>query len=70
MTQPYFHDGSVKSLAELVQIKAKMQMASELSKPDADATVSFLGSPTGDLPEKFASALVLPPSNFSVGAKQ
>ncbi len=64
MTPPYFHDGSVRSLPEAVQIMAKVQLGKSLSDQDADEIVGFLQSLTGKLPEDFASAPVLPASSF------
>jgi cytochrome c peroxidase len=70
MTPPYFHDGSVKSLAEAVRVMAKVQIGSELSEAETTAIVSFLRSLTGDLPEDFANAPVLPSASFAPDAKE
>jgi len=66
MTPPYFHDGSVNTLADAVRIMAKVQLGTELADKETEAIVSFLGSLTGTLPENFADAPVLPSSGFRV----
>jgi cytochrome c peroxidase len=65
MTAPYFHDGSVKTLPEAVQVMAKVQVGTTLSDDDKNAVVAFLGSLTGKVPESFANAPVLPPASFT-----
>jgi cytochrome c peroxidase len=64
MTPPYFHDGSVQSLAKAVRIMAKVQLGKTLSDQDVNDIVTFLHSLTGKLPDAFASAPVLPASGF------
>ena len=53
MTPPYFHDGAVEALPKAVRIMAKVQLDVDLSDPDVDEIVTFLGSLTGSLPEGF-----------------
>ncbi|MDQ6964408.1 MAG: cytochrome C peroxidase, partial [Mariprofundales bacterium] len=50
MTAPYFHDGSVKSLAEAVLIMAKVQLDVTLSDSDVVDIVEFLKTLTGKSP--------------------
>jgi cytochrome c peroxidase len=64
MTPPYFHDGSVDALPKAVRIMAKVQLDADLSDPDADEIVTFLGSLTGTLPAGFERAPVLPAGGF------
>ena len=64
MTPPYFHDGSVASLPEAVRIMARVQLDTDLSAPDVEAIVAFLGGLPGTLPAEFASAPVLPAAGF------
>lgn len=64
MTPPYFHDGSVRSLAEAVRVMAKVQLGKSLSDQDAQEIVTFLRSLTGELPDDFANAPVLPAAGF------
>ena len=64
MTPPYFHDGSVNTLAEAVRVMASVQLGTKLSDRDVADIVTFLGSLTGTLPEGFANAPVLPAAGF------
>jgi cytochrome c peroxidase len=64
MTPPYFHDGSVSTLPEAVQIMARVQLGKTLSDHDAESIVTFLKSLTGKLPESFSVAPILPPAGF------
>ncbi|HEV3339793.1 MAG TPA: cytochrome c peroxidase [Pirellulales bacterium] len=64
MTPPYFHDGSVKTLAETVAIMGKVQLGTDLSQQETDGIVAFLGSLTGQLPDDFANAPLLPTAGF------
>jgi cytochrome c peroxidase len=66
MTPPYFHDGSVRSLSEAVQIMAKVQLGRALGDQDTADIVAFLGSLTGKLPQGFVDAPILPTSGFDV----
>ncbi|HET9652000.1 MAG TPA: cytochrome c peroxidase, partial [Usitatibacter sp.] len=68
MTAPYFHDGSVGSLADAVRIMAKVQLGKELAPDDVQAIVAFLDSLTGRLPAEFQPA-VLPAAEFPVAAR-
>ena len=47
LTLPYFHDGSVETLAEAVRIMGQYQLGRILSTEDVDAIVEFLRSLTG-----------------------
>jgi cytochrome c peroxidase len=60
MTPPYFHDGSVATLPEAVKIMARVQLGVTLSDKDTRDIVAFLEVLTGELPENFATAPVLP----------
>jgi cytochrome c peroxidase len=62
MTAPYFHDGSVKSLAEAVRIMAKVQLDESLTTAEIVDLTAFLASLTGKLPANFVDAPVLPAS--------
>ena len=48
LTPPYFHDGSVTSLAEAVRVMGQYQLGRVLADEDVDAIVEFLKSLTGD----------------------
>lgn len=49
-TAPYFHDGSIEKLDKAVETMARYQLGVELSEPERNALVSFLGSLNGRLP--------------------
>lgn len=51
LTAPYLHDGSVKTLAEAVQVMAEHELGTRLSDEDTDLIVVFLRSLTGRLPK-------------------
>jgi len=50
ITAPYFHNGSVKTLAEAVQVMAKAQLKYELSQQQVDDIVAYLHTLTGRFP--------------------
>lgn len=50
-TAPYFHDGSVATLEEAVDLMARYQLGVKLALPDRRAIVAFLESLDGRLPE-------------------
>ena len=56
MTPPYFHDGTVGALPKAVRIMAKVQLDADLSDPEVDGIVTFLGSLTGTVPQGFERA--------------
>ena len=53
-TAPYFHDGSVKSLPEVVRIMGKIQLRKTISNADVKYIVAFLNTLTGKLPKSFS----------------
>lgn len=50
-TAPYFHDGSVESLGEAVEIMARYQLGVLIDESDRDALLAFLNTLNGDMPE-------------------
>ncbi|GIZ15351.1 cytochrome-c peroxidase [Capnocytophaga catalasegens] len=52
-TAPYFHDGSVSDLAEVVQIMAKTQLNKELTEKEVQDVVTFLKTLTSDIDEHY-----------------
>jgi cytochrome c peroxidase len=50
-TAPYFHNGSVKELKEVVRIMSKYQLGNEFNKEDIDAVVEFLKTLDGEIVE-------------------
>ncbi len=55
-TSPYFHDGSVKSLEDAVQVMAMAQLGKTLSDDEVKEITTFLKSLTGTVPEKYKEA--------------
>ncbi len=55
-TYPYFHDGTINDLGQMVKIMGKMQLKYELSDEETNNIVAFLKSLTGDIPESFKKA--------------
>lgn len=51
LTAPYFHDGSAPTLADAVQIMARVQLGEDLSVDDVASMVAFLESLTGAQPK-------------------
>jgi len=49
-TAPYFHDGSVATLADAVEVMARYQLGEKLTTRDRDDLVHFLTSLNGHLP--------------------
>lgn len=50
-TAPYFHNGSVKTIQEAVQIMIEYQLGRSVPTEDRDAIIAFLGSLVGDKQE-------------------
>lgn len=50
LTAPYFHDGSIATLDEAVDVMARYQLGVRLSAEDKAALIAFLKSLTGTLP--------------------
>ena len=50
LTPPYFHDGSVETLAGSVRIMGRYQLGRNLDASEVDAIVAFLKSLTGEPP--------------------
>lgn len=64
-TAPYFHNGSVKTLAEAVRVMAKTQLNQDLAEQDTQDIVAFLEALTGEYPEIMMPRLPVP-SGYSV----
>jgi cytochrome c peroxidase len=60
MTKPYFHDGSVKTLKEAIDIMAKAQLNITLTKQEIDNIEEFLNSLTGYIPQNLRTYPILP----------
>lgn len=50
-TPPYFHDGSVPTIYEAVNVMIKFQLGRDVPEADKQAIIAFLGSLVGELPE-------------------
>lgn len=61
LTYPYFHDGSVWSLEEAVEIMASLQLGQTLTKAETADIVAFLRTLTGEMPK--VEYPMLPPSS-------
>lgn len=61
-TGPYFHDGSVKTLEDAVNMMGKHQLGIELSKEEVGQIVTWLGSLTGQIPTDYVKKPALPES--------
>ncbi len=61
-TGPYLHNGSVKTLDEMVKKMAEYQLGKELSGEEIASIVSFLKALKGDLPMDYIKAPKLPES--------
>ncbi|GAA3068243.1 cytochrome c peroxidase [Rhizobium viscosum] len=48
VTAPYFHNGSVSSLSDAVEIMARSQLGRTLNQRDVESLVAFLGTLTGE----------------------
>ncbi|MEX0964379.1 MAG: cytochrome c peroxidase [Pseudohongiellaceae bacterium] len=54
-TAPYFHDGSVATLAEAVNIMAQVQLGQQLSSAEVAEIVAFLHTLSGEVPLHFSA---------------
>jgi cytochrome c peroxidase len=61
-TYPYFHDGSVWTLEEAVQIMNRVQVGRRLTQDQVEKIVAFLKSLDGEIPKHALEVPVLPPS--------
>lgn len=60
MTGPYFHDGSVTTLQQAVQMMGRHQLGIELNPEQNTDIRSYLGSLTGTLPAEYIAEPQLP----------
>jgi len=61
-TGPWFHDGSVASLDEAIQLMAKHQLGKTLTEAEVSSIRAFLDSLTGEVDARYAAPPELPPS--------
>ncbi|HHJ13071.1 MAG TPA: c-type cytochrome [Gammaproteobacteria bacterium] len=60
LTAPYFHNGSVKTLAEAIRVMAKVQLNKDLDAATVEDIEAFLNALTGEFPQ--VTAPRLPPT--------
>jgi len=60
LTYPYFHDGTLWDLKDVVKVMADIQLGIPVDDVEADKIVAFLKTLTGEIPE--VTIPVLPPS--------
>jgi cytochrome c peroxidase len=51
LTAPYLHDGSVKTLREVIMLMLQFQLGVTLQASEIDAIENFLESLTGSMPQ-------------------
>jgi cytochrome c peroxidase len=61
-TGPYLHDGSVKTLEDMVSKMAEHQLGKTLSSEETASIVTFLKSLKGELPKEYIAQPKLPDS--------
>ena len=61
-TGPYFHDGSITSLDEVVRTMARYQIGKELTDAQAASIITWLKALTGTLPSDYIKQPELPPN--------
>ncbi len=61
-TAPYLHDGSVKTLEEMVSKMAEFQVGKTLTAEETASIVTFLKALKGDLPKEYIAQPKLPES--------
>lgn len=61
-TGPYLHDGSVKSLADMVKKMGEFQLGKALSDEEVASIVTFLKSLKGEIPKDYIAQPKLPAS--------
>ncbi|HVN96133.1 MAG TPA: cytochrome c peroxidase [Syntrophorhabdaceae bacterium] len=67
MTSPYFHDGSVDGLRDVVFIMGKIQVGKSPTDEQVGEIILFLKSLTGRLPDDALRVPVLPPDGEHAG---
>jgi cytochrome c peroxidase len=61
-TGPYFHNGSVGSLEQAVQLMARHQLGKDLTPGDTRVVIVWLKTLTGDIPREYIRKPLLPKS--------
>lgn len=61
-TAPYLHDGSVKTIEEMVKMMAEYQLGKQLADDEVTSIVTFLKALKGDIPTEFIKVPKMPES--------
>ena len=59
-TAPYFHDGSVKNIRDVIKIMGKIQLDIELKEIEINSIESFFTTLTGKIPKDMLTIPILP----------
>jgi len=59
-TAPYFHDGSVKNIRDVIKIMGKIQLDIELQENEIESIEAFLLTLTGKIPKDILTIPILP----------
>jgi len=63
-TAPYLHNGSVKTIQEMVRLMASVQLGKDLSPADVENIAAFLTSLTGEFPKELLPRLPPTPGDL------
>lgn len=63
-TAPYLHNGSVKTIPEVVRLMAKVQLGKDLTEPQVADISAFLASLTGEFPREVMPRLPPTPGDL------
>jgi cytochrome c peroxidase len=69
-TAPYFHNGSVGSLEQAVQLMARHELGKDLDPADTTAIVTWLKTLTGKIPRDYIREPKLPKSTSTTPKAQ
>ncbi|HEX5066148.1 MAG TPA: cytochrome-c peroxidase [Myxococcota bacterium] len=67
-TGPYFHDGSIASLDQAIQLMARHQLGKQLDAAQVESIRSFLEALTGNVDASYVAKPELPPAAATPGA--
>jgi len=60
LTAPYLHDGSIKTLEEMVPLMARYQLGKQVTPEQVADIIAFLHTLTGEIPVEYISLAALP----------
>ena len=64
-TAPYFHDGAIWDLKEVVRIMGQLQLGKQLTNGEIDLIIAFLHALEGVIPEEALRLPILPSSSLA-----